>query len=83
MSIYSISFLKNFIKSFFDTDRAHWVTAISVMEEFKKGMMEGYPMQNGLFEKFYDHAAIYMEYKKIGISKWNSDTVQKTTATWI
>lgn len=28
-------------------------------------------------EKFYDHAAIYMEYKKIGISKWNSDTVQK------
>lgn len=31
-------------------------------------------------EKFYDHAAIYMEYKKIGISKWNSDTVQKTTA---
>lgn len=34
-------------------------------------------------EKFYDHAAIYMEYKKIGISKSNSDTVQKTTATWI
>lgn len=34
-------------------------------------------------EKFYNHAAIYMEYKKIGISKSNSDTVQKTTATWI
>lgn len=53
MSIYStgISFFKNFIKSFFDTDWAHWVTAISVMEEFKKGMMEGYPMQNGLYWK--------------------------------
>lgn len=26
-------------------------------------------------EKFYDYVVIYMEYKKIGILKWNFDIV--------
>lgn len=49
------------------------------MDGFKKGMMEGYLMQNGLNRKIL-WPAKYIEYEKIGISKWNTDTVQKTPA---